>query len=154
MVSMYEFVLNLAPCRTKIRGDFHALKTAAHTMIKYGFWRLKIFHIESGMSTEDLARMWSFYRLNTASTLNTFSSQKTISPVSEPDFILFRRIFALVSLFSFWRIVRWWQVYSLMGQNFRSVLTIFLIVFSLTSISQTISSLTSRDCAEFLLELH
>ena len=32
IVSMYELVLPLAPCGIKMRGDFHALKTAAHTM--------------------------------------------------------------------------------------------------------------------------
>ena len=131
IVSICELVLTLAPCGTKMRGDFHVLETAAHTMTEDGFWRLKTFRMESGMSTEDLARIRSFCRLNTSSKLNTFSSEKIISPVSVNDFILFRRIFARASL-------RRWQVCSLTGENLRLVLTIFLIVFSLTSISQVI----------------
>ena len=58
--------------------------------------------------------------------------------LSVPDYILFRRIFARVSLFSFCRFVRCRQVSSLMRENFTSVLMIFLIVFSLTSISPAI----------------
>ena len=68
-------------------------------MTEDGFRRLKTFHMESGMSIEDLARILSSGLLNTASILNTFSSEKMISPVSVPDVILFRRTFARANLF-------------------------------------------------------
>ena len=101
MVSMYELVLISAPCGTKMRRDFYVLETAVHTMTEDGFWPLKTFRMKSGMSTEDLASIRLFCWLNTFSTLNTFSSEKMSSPVSVPDFILFRRIFTRVTLFSF-----------------------------------------------------
>ena len=73
---MCELVLTLVPCEIKMRGDFHVLETATHTMTEDGFWCLKTFRIESGISTEDLERIRSLCRLNTASTLNTSSSEK------------------------------------------------------------------------------
>ena len=136
IVSMYELVLTIAPCGTKMRGDFHVLETAAHTKTEDGFWRLKNL-LHGGRNVNRLS-IRLFCRLNIASTLNTFSSEKMISPVFVPDFILFRRTFARASLLSFWRFVRWWQVCSMMGETFRLALTIFLIVFSLTFISRAI----------------
>ena len=74
-----------------------------------------------------------------SSTVNNFSSEKMISSVSVHAFNLLRRIFVRSSLFSFWRSVRRWQVCILRDDNFKSVLTVFLIILSLTFISQAIS---------------
>ena len=112
---------------------------AAHIMMKRGFWHMKTLLLESGMSAKDFARTRSFCWLQIASTVNNFSSEKMISSVSVHAFNLLRRIFARSSLFSFWRSVRCWQVCFLRDDNFKSVLTVFLIILLLTFISQAIS---------------
>ena len=107
IASMYELVLRVAARGTETREGLHVLETATHVMTADDFWRMKTLRMESEMSTEDLTRIRPFCQLNTASTLNTFSSEKIISPASVPDFIWFRKIFARTNLFSFWRFVRW-----------------------------------------------
>ena len=62
------------------------LDVAAHTMMKEGFWHMKTL-LESGMSAKDFARTWSFCRLQIASTVNNFSSEKMISSMSVHDLI-------------------------------------------------------------------
>ena len=54
--------------------------------------------MESGMSVDDFAKAWSFCRLQIALTMNNFSSEKMISPMSVHAFTLLRRIFAQASL--------------------------------------------------------
>ena len=107
-------------------------------MTKRGFWHTKILLLESGTSAKDFARTRSFCRLQIALTVNNFSSEKMISSMSVYAFNLLRRIFARSSLFSFWRSVRHRQVCILRDDNFKSVLTVFLIILSLTFISQAI----------------
>ena len=82
-----------------MRGDFHVFEMAAHTMTEEGFSHLKTLHVESEMPTEDFARTLLFCRLQIASTVNNFLSEKMISLVSVPAFNLLRRIFAQASLF-------------------------------------------------------
>ena len=91
---MYTFVFTFAPCGTKMRVDFHVFEMAAHTMTEEGFCCLKTLCVESGMSAEDFARTLLFCRLQIASTVNNFLSEKMISLVSVPAFNLLRRIFA------------------------------------------------------------
>ena len=78
IVSMYAFVFIFAPCGTKMMGDFHVFEMAAHTMTEEGFCHLKTLLVESGMSAEDFTRTLSFCRLQIASTVNNFSSEKII----------------------------------------------------------------------------
>ena len=94
---MYTFVFTFAPCGTKMRGKFHVFEMAAHTMTE-GFCCLKTLRVESGMCAEDFARTLLFCRLQIASTVNNFSSEKMISLVSIPAFNLLRRIFVRASL--------------------------------------------------------
>ena len=65
-------------------GDFHVFEMAAHTMTEEGFCHLKTLLVESGMSAENFARTLLFCRLQIASTVNNFSSEKIISLVSIP----------------------------------------------------------------------
>ena len=81
-----------------MRGDFRVFEMAAHTMTEEGFCCLKTLRVESGMSAEDFARTLLFCRLQIASTVNNFLSEKMISLVSVPAFNLLRRIFARASL--------------------------------------------------------
>lgn len=124
--SMYEFVFTFAPWGTKMRRDFHVLDMAAQTMTDEGFWRLKTRFTESGMSPDDFARILSFCRLQIASTVNNFSSEKMISSGFVPSFSLLRRIVAWVNCFSFCRSVRFWQVCILSGNNLSLFLTSLL----------------------------
>ena len=108
-------------------------------MTEEGFWRSKTRLRKSGTSPTEIAKMQSFCRLQNASTVNNFSSEKKMtSVVCVPSFNLFRGIFARDNLFSFWRSVRWWEVCNLRGDMLSSVLTTLLIVGSLTSISRAI----------------
>ena len=81
-----------------MRGVFHVFEMAAHTMTEEGFCRLKTLRVEPGMSAEDFARILLFCRLQIASTVNNFSSEKMISLVYVPAFNLLRRNFARASL--------------------------------------------------------
>ena len=153
IVSMYAFVFTFAPCGTKMRGDFHVFEMAAHIMTEEGFCRLKTLCVALGMSAENFARTLLFCRLQIALTVNNFSSEKMISLVSVPAFNLLRRIFARVRTclqlvkknlcssqsFFFWRSVRCWRVCILRDDIFKSVLTMFLIVFSMTFMSRAIA---------------
>ena len=103
---MYAFVFTIAPCGTKMMGDFHVFEMAAHTMTEEGFCCLKTLLVESGMSAEDFPRTLLFCWLQIASIVNNFSSEKMISLVSASAFNLLGIIFAGASLFSFWRSVR------------------------------------------------
>ena len=71
-----------------MRGDFHVFEMAAHTITEEGFCHLKTLLMESGMSAEDFAWTLLFCRLQIASTVNNFSSEKMISLVSVPAFNL------------------------------------------------------------------
>ena len=139
IVSMYTFVFTFTPWGTKMIGDFYVFEMEAHTMTEEGFCRLKTLLVKSGMSADDFARTLSFCRLKLDSTVNNFSSEKMISSVSVPAFNLLRRIFARASLFSFWRSVRYWRVCILKEDIFKSILTMFLIVFSLTFMSRAMA---------------
>ena len=81
---MYAFVFTFAPCETKMMGDFHVFEIVAHTMAHKGFWHLKTLLMESGMSAGDFARTLLFCRLQIASTVDNFSSEKMISLVFVP----------------------------------------------------------------------
>ena len=73
---LYAYVFTFAPCETKMMGDFHAFEMVAHTMTQEGFCRLKTLLVEPGMSAEDFARTLLFCRLQIASTVNNFLSEK------------------------------------------------------------------------------
>ena len=86
------------------------LDVAAHTMTKEGFWRMKTLLLESGTSAKDFARTRSFCRLQIASTVNNFLSEKMISSVSVHDRV--RKCLQLVK------------------KNFRSIQSLFFLEVS------------------------
>ena len=84
---MYTFVFTFTLSFTKIRGNFHVLDTAAHTMMDAGFWQQLTVKMSSEMLAECFTSTLSFWWLNCTSTVNSFSSEKIISPSHVPDFI-------------------------------------------------------------------
>ena len=74
-----------------------------------------------------LAKILSFCKLNWASTVKIFLSEKIIFSASMPSFIHFRRILALFILFCFCNAVSWCLLVIFKGDNFRQF---FLSVFS------------------------
>ena len=83
-----------------------------------------------GILSALLAKILSFCKLNWASTVKIFSSEKIIFPESMRSFIQFRRILALSILFWFCNAVSWCLLVLFKGDNLRSSLTIVLAVFS------------------------
>ena len=128
--SMYKFALILAPSSTKMRKDFQLSELAAQTIPYAGFWRWKTDFTDVRILSALFAKILSFCKLNLASTVNIFSSEKMISPACEPSFIAFKRIINLSNLFCFCNAVSCCLLVIFKGDNLRSSLVMVLTLFS------------------------
>ena len=120
-------------------GDFYVFETAAHTMTEEGFCHLKTLLVESGMSAQDFTRTLLFCRLQIASTVNNFSSEKVISLMSTPAFKLVKKNLCSSQSFFFLEVCEALMSLHFERRHLKLVLSFFLIIFSLTFMSWAIT---------------